>query len=88
MEGPEPFLLAVPGLVLLVLGNFQTHPFGKGTDGVGITESFDLHLEIDDTAALMAAEAVIDTLVGSNGERSRLFSVEGAQAEEIGTGTF
>ena len=87
MEGPQPLLLAIAGLVLLVIGDLHAHPLCQGADSIGIAEAFDLHLEIDDTATLVAAEAVIDALIGSNGERCGLLTVEGAKAEHIGAGT-
>ena len=76
------------GLVLLVLRNFHTHPFRQRTDGIGVAQALDLHLEIDDTAALVAAEAVIDALIGCNRERGRLLSMEWAKSKQIGAGTF
>ena len=86
-QRPQPLLLAVTALVLLILRHFHACPLGKLTDCVGIAQSLYLHHKIDGTAALMAAEAVVDTLIGGNGEGGCLFSVEGAKAKHICAGT-
>ena len=51
--------------------------------GIREREILDLHDEVDDAAALAAAEAVVDLLIGRNGERWRFLAVERAQAEEV-----
>ena len=51
--------------------------------GVREREIFDLHAEVDDPAALAAAEAVVDLLVGRDGEGGRFLAVERAEAEEV-----
>ena len=87
VECPETLLLAVAGLILLVLRHLHAHTLGKRPDCIRIAQSLDLHLEIDDAAALMAAKAVVNAFIGSNRERSRFLPMEGTQAKEIGTGT-
>ena len=42
-----------------------------------------MSMMIDNAAALFAAEAVIDLLVRRDGEGAGLFTVEGAQAEQV-----
>ena len=85
-QRPKTLLLTVTALVLLVLGHFHTGPLRQGTDSVGVAQAFHFHHEVDGTAALMAAEAIVDALIGSYGERCGLLSVEGAKAKQIGTG--
>ena len=83
MQGPKPLLLAVTGLVLLVLGYLHTGPLGQGTNSIRIGKALDLHLEIDNAAALVTTKAVINSFVGIDGEGGGLFAMEGAQAEHI-----
>ena len=45
------------------------------------------HFKIDDAAALVAAKAIVDTLVGGDGEGSGFLPVKGAQAKQVGAGT-
>ena len=71
--------------VAVILGDGHIDALGQKTDGIGIGEVFDLHHEVDDAAALLAAEAVVDLLVGRDGEGAGLFIVEGAQTKEVGT---
>jgi hypothetical protein len=49
-------------------------------DRFGEREPFDLHHELEDIPAPVAAEAVVETFVGIDRERRRLLVVEGAQA--------
>ena len=87
VQRPEPLLLAIPGLVLLVLRDFQPRPLGQRPHGVAVAQPLNFHLEIDDTAALVAAEAVEHALVRRDGEGSGFLSVEGTQAKQVGAGT-
>ena len=87
VERPKSFLLAVAALVLLILGHFHTYPFCQSPHRVRVAHALHFHLEVDDTAALVAAKTVVDTLVGGYGEGCGLLSMEGTQAEHIGTGT-
>ena len=87
VQCPKPLLLAVAGLVLLVLRDLHSRPLGQRPDGIGIRKALDLHLEIDDAAALVAAEAIVDSLVRGYGKRRGLLPMEGAQTEKVGTGT-
>ena len=69
---------------VIILRHRQIGPLSQKAHGIGIAEVFDLHNEIDDAAALLAAEAVVDLLFRRNGEGRRLFIVERTQAEKIG----
>ena len=88
VECPEPLLMAVTGLVLLVLRHLHTGPLGQGTDGIGIAHAFHFHDEIHRAAALVTAEAVVNALIRCHGKGGGLLPVEGAEAKKIGTGTF
>ena len=87
MQRPKPLLLTIPGLVLLVLGDFQPRPLGQRPHGVPVAQPLNFHLEIDDAAALVTAEAVEHALVRRDGEGGGLLSVEGTQAKQVGAGT-
>ena len=74
-------LSAAAGLAVAVFfRNFQSGPFGKKTYGVRIVEVFHFHDEVDDTAALFAAKAMINLLVLQHMEGRGLFVVERAAA--------
>ena len=71
-----------------LLGSAVVRELHSGTlceegDSVRKREVFDLHDEVDDAAALAAAEAVVDLLVRRHGEGGRLFAVERAQPEQV-----
>ena len=87
VQRPQPLLLAVAGLVLLVLRHLHADTLCQGTDGIRVAQALNFHLKIDDTAALMTTEAIVDALVGGYGEGGGFLPVEGAQAEQVGTGT-
>ena len=63
-----------------VLRHLHVDPLGQKPHRVGIRQVFDLHNEVDDAAALFAAEAVIELLVLQNVEGRGLFVVEGTAA--------
>ena len=63
-----------------ILRHLHVDPLGQKADGVGIGEVLDLHDEIDDAAALFAAEAVIELLVLQNVKGGRFLIVEGTAA--------
>ena len=86
-QRPQALLLAVAALILFVLRHFHTNTLCQLTNSIGIAQSLYFHYKVDGTATLMAAEAVVDALVGGNGERGCLFSMERAKAKQIGTGT-
>ena len=71
------------GRALVLLRQGHIGALGEKLDGLGKAEALDVHDEIDDVAALFAAEAVVDLLVRRDGEGGRFFIVEGAQAEEV-----
>ena len=83
IECPEPFLALVHGPILLVVRHLHPRPLGQGPDGIGVAQTLDLHFEIDDAAALVAAEAVENALVRSDRKGGGFLSVEGTQAKEI-----
>ena len=73
----------VGAALIFLLRHRQVGPLGQKPHGLGKGEVFDLHDEIDDAAALFAAEAVVDLLVRRHGEGGRFFIVERTQAEQI-----
>ena len=79
----QPLLFAVLRAVGLVLGHLHPRALGKKAHRVGVAEALDLHDKVDHAAALVAAEAVVDALVGRDGKRCRLLPVERAQAEQV-----
>ena len=80
VQGQQPLAQPVGIGGLPVLGNLHVDPLGQKPHRVGIGQVLDLHNEVDDAAALFAAEAVIELLVLQNVERGRLFIVERAAA--------
>ena len=82
-EPPKPLLFLVLALIAFVLRDLQIGPLGQKAHRVHVGQALDVHDEVDDPAALVAAEAVVHLLVGGHGEGGRLFSVEGAEAEII-----
>ena len=87
VKRPQPFLLTVFALVLLILRHLHTAALCQGSHRIWVAQSLQFHYKIDGTAALVTAEAVIDALIRGNGEGGRLFSVEGTQAKQICTGS-
>ena len=87
-KGPQPLLLAVPALVLLVLRDLHPCPLCQGPHRIRVTQPLNFHHEIDHAAALVAAEAVVNSLIRGYGKGSSFLSVEGAQAKEVCTGAF
>ena len=67
----------------LLLRHRQVGALGQKPHGLGKGQVFDLHDEVDNAAALLAAEAVVDLLVRRHGEGGRLFVVERTQAEQV-----
>ena len=79
LQHPAAELLrAVAGL----LRHRDVGPLGQKPHRVGIGQILDVHDEVDDAAALFAAEAVIKLLVRQHMEGGGLFVVEGAAAPE------
>ena len=70
------------------LRQLDAGPFGQQLDRLGIGAFFDIHDEMDDIAALVAAKAVIDLLGRRNAERRRIFSVKRTQAKKIAAAAF
>ena len=77
---PQPVGVAA-GLVLR--RQRDVGPLGQELHRLRERQPLDLHDEIDDAAALFAAEAVVDLLVRRYGKRGRFLVVEGAQAEQV-----
>ena len=75
---------AVPAAVFLRYSH--SGAAGQKFNGLREGEVLNVHDEVEHTAPLAAAEAVVDVLAGRDGEAGRLFAVEGAQTEEILTG--
>ena len=89
---PRRFLVQLQQALALPLGtlvaavalwHFHARPLGEELHRLGEGQVFHLHNEVDDPAALMAAEAVINLLARIDGERGRLFIVERTQAKLI-----
>ena len=70
-------------LTLFLLRDGHIRALGEKADRVGEGQVLLLHDEVDDAAALFAAEAVIDLLVRRDGERAGLFVVKGAETEVV-----
>ena len=70
---------------MLLLRHGHIDALGEESHRIREGEVLLLHDEIDDAAALFAAEAVADLLVGRDRERAGLFVVEGAEAEVVRT---
>jgi hypothetical protein len=81
VQQPRPAAGRVPVAVLLR----DLHPgaLGQKPHRVGEGEVLLLHDEVHHAAALFAAEAVEDLLVGGDGEGGGLLTVKGTQAEEV-----
>ena len=86
-QRPQALLMAVTALVLLILRHFHACPLGKGTDCIRVGKSFNLHHKIHCTAAFMAAEAIVNSLIRCNGKGCCLFPVEGAKTKQIRAGS-
>ena len=69
--------------IVVLFRDLHPDPAGQKLHSLGEGEVFDLHDEVDDPAALAAAEAVVDLLVGGDGEGGRFFTVEGAETEHV-----
>ncbi len=63
-----------------LVGQVQADPVGQALHRLHEREVLDLHDELDDVAALAAAEAVEGAVAGAHVERGRLLLVERAQA--------
>ena len=83
IHGQKLFPAAGLGVVAFLLRHLHPHPTGEELHRLREGQVLDLHDEIDDAAALAAAEAVIDLLVRRHGERRGLFAVERTQAEQV-----
>ena len=68
----------------LVLRDLKPHPLCQKFNGFGEGETFHLHDEVYYTAALAAAEAVIDLLFAVYGEGRGFFAVKGAESKQVG----
>jgi hypothetical protein len=79
VDQPGP-ALALGGDGHGVVADLDPRPGGEALDSVGEVEVLDLPHEGDDVAPLPAAEAVVQPLLGVDGERRRLLGVERAQA--------
>jgi hypothetical protein len=82
-ERPQALLPLVGGGVLMIVRYIHSCALGKEANRVRIVEIFDLHDEIHHAAALVAAEAVVNALVGRDREGGCFFRMEWAQAKQI-----
>ena len=82
-ERPQALLPLVGGGVLVIVRYIHSHALGKEAHRVRIVEICDLHDEIHHAAALVAAEAVVNALVGRYREGGCFFRMEWAQAKQI-----
>ena len=82
VEREQPLALFRAGVVRL-LGQLHAGAVGQKRHRLREREILDLHDEADDAAALAAAEAVVDLLIGRDGKRRRLFAVKRAEPEEV-----
>ena len=80
---PKPLLLLVLRVVIFVLRDLKSRALCKKPYRVRIVQALNLHDEVDDAAARVAAEAVKNALVRRDGERGGLFRVERAEPEEV-----
>ncbi len=74
--------LFAQALVVDLLGQFHAGALGQALNGFGIGELFSFHHELDDPASRVAAKAIIELIIRRNGERRRLFAMEGAAAPQ------
>ena len=88
VQREKPVALQTPVAVGIVLRDLHPRPPREELHRVREGEVLDLHDEVDDAAALAAAEAVIDLLVLVDGEAGRLLAVEGAEAEQVRPAAF
>ena len=77
---PPPSGFPVPFL----LRDFQSCALGKKTYRIGKGKVLLLHDEIDDAAAALAAETIVDLLIRGDGEGTGFFTVEGTKAKQVG----
>ena len=70
-------------LISAIVRDLEARALCQKAHGVAVGEVLDLHDEIHHAAALMAAEAVENALLRRDGERRRLFAMEGAEAEQV-----
>ena len=74
---------ALLGRTFARLWNADAAFFSNGADGFGKRGLVHLHHELEDVAALAAAEAMVELLGGVNGEGRRFLLMERAKAAEI-----
>ena len=65
----------------VVVAELDAGPAGQALDRLGEVEVLDLPHEGDDVALRLAAEAVVEALLGVDRERRRLLGVERAQPD-------
>ena len=82
-ERPQPLLLLILRLILLVLRHLQPRALCQKPHRVRVAQRLDLHDEVDRAAALVAAEAVVNSLVRRDGKRRRLFRMKRAQPKQV-----
>ncbi len=76
------FLALAPGFVIR-FGNGDAGAFGQKPDRLRIRALLDVHDEMDDVAAFVTAETVVDLLGRRHGKRRRLLTMERTEAEIV-----
>ena len=79
VQGQQPLALLAEVGAPPLFRHLQARPLGQQAHRVGKGKIFDLHDEVDDAAALAAAEAVVDLLLRHHMKRGGPLPVEGAQ---------
>ncbi len=82
----EGIALGSRGTVIFQLGKRHAVARGERTNRLGEAQPFDLHDEVENGAARAASEAVIKPALRVDGERRRLFVMEGTQPDEVSPG--
>ena len=82
-QRPETLFFLILRLISAIVRDLEARALCQKAHGVAVGEVLDLHDEIHHAAALMAAEAVENALLRRDGERRRLFAMEGAEAEQV-----
>ena len=86
VQRPKALLLPVTALVLLIFRDLHPGTLGQGTDCVRVAQALNLHLEINDASTLVAAEAIVNSLVRRHRKGRGLFPMERTQAKQVGAG--
>ena len=72
----------------LLLGNRDSELLSQSADGFGKTNAILAHEELENTSSSSTAKTFEDAFGGADTEGGGFFVVEGAQAEEVCSGSF